>query len=310
MTNEMSSSQPSDSIDCEMETDMDDSTQKPDQNVDGGKGTPQTQQTSTGINMEALQNAFEIQNRQLKAALDAEMDKRFPAQQISAPDSEVSFSLRMTGSLISKRKSSLNPVSLQTSYSLRSILPSSGSQHTHEAINVEELLQKHTALTHNCERLEIMNKVARQRIANLEAQIDKNSNLTAQIKAANEKNANLTQRMAALRQMLVPTSENQVIDSEIARRFCRIRSGIVSLVRQTWKPEIKTGTRTRDLCTEQLDLLRVDLTYDRLRAAVFWLINKDILCARPFFLGDHRKDIEKSLRKVEDHLYDNTSPGE
>lgn len=83
-----------------METDMDDSTQKVDQNVDGGQGTSQIPQASTGITIDDLQSAFDIQNQQLKAVLDTELDKRFPAQQVNSP--EVSFSLRIWAANISK----------------------------------------------------------------------------------------------------------------------------------------------------------------------------------------------------------------
>lgn len=198
---------------------------------------------------------------------------------------------------------------LKSSGSLGFNFTPSASQHAHVAINIDELLQQRDDLTHESQRLETKYKNARQRIVHLEAQIEKNANLAAQINAANEKNAKLTQRMAALRQMLVPASENQVIDSEIVRRFSRIRSGILSLVRQTWKTAIRPDVKDQDMTPDQKELLGVDLTYDRLRSVVFLIIHKDVFGARQYFLGDACKDIERSLRKVEKFLFVNTSEG-
>lgn len=143
----------------------------------------------------------------------------------------------------------------------------------------------------------------------LEAQINKNADLAAQINVANEKNAKLTERMAAFRQMLIPASENQIIDSEIVRRFSRIRSGILALVRQTWKTVIRPGVKSQDMTAEQREFLGVELTYDRLRFIVFSIIHKNVFAARSYFLGNARTDIERSLRKVEDFLFENTPEG-
>lgn len=63
-----------------MESDMDDTTDTTCQSVEGGKTTSQVQQGSIGITIEDLQSAFDIQNQYIKAALDAELDKRFPAE--------------------------------------------------------------------------------------------------------------------------------------------------------------------------------------------------------------------------------------
>ncbi|KKY30781.1 hypothetical protein UCDDA912_g09284 [Diaporthe ampelina] len=266
-------------MDCKMESDMDDSTNTTCQSVDGGKNTSQVQQASIGITIEDLQSAFDIQNQYIKAALDAKLDKRFPAEGNTAS--------KMTGNLGSN------------------LIPS-GSEHADAAINIEELLQQRTNLSLECQKLQATNKLSRQRIIHLETQIAKNADLAAQVNAANQKNANLTQRMAALRQMLVPPAENQILDSEIVQRFCRIRSGIISLVRQTWRPVARPTTRSADMTPEQLMFVANDLTYDRLRSMVFLLIHKEIFHARPYGLGDAHKEFERSVRKVENYLLRNT----
>lgn len=64
-----------------MESDTNYSTRSTDQSVDDGKDTSKVQQVYHVITVEDLRDAFEFQNQQFKAALDAELDKRFPAQE-------------------------------------------------------------------------------------------------------------------------------------------------------------------------------------------------------------------------------------
>lgn len=204
----------------------------------------------------------------------------------------------------------LTSIILETLNNLGLSSGSIGGEQNHQEINIQELLQQRTDLSRENQRLHAMNKNARQENARLQAQLERNAGLAVQIKAANEKNAKLTERMAELRQMLVPTSENQVPDLDMVQNVSRIRFNIVALVRSTWDPEIKPGTKSQDLTPMQLKAFAGSISYDRLRALIFSLINQHTFSARPYFLGNARREIDQSIGKIEKYLRDNMPAGD
>lgn len=87
-----SSSHTADLMDCKMEYDTENTAKNTGQGVDDGTHTSQVQKASVAINEENLREMFEIQNQQLKAALDDELGKRLQSQRSSA--TEVSLSVK------------------------------------------------------------------------------------------------------------------------------------------------------------------------------------------------------------------------
>lgn len=126
--------------------------------------------------------------------------------------------------------------------------------------------------------------------------------LQNQIEVLNEKNDKF-------RQMLIPVSEEQVLDVTVVRKYNKIRSSIMALVMGTWKLKLRIDMDVEDLSKDQYQALKSSSSgsYDRLRYVVFHFIWHGIFIPKNYFLKDGFERFEHHLQKVEKGLCE-TSP--
>lgn len=117
----------------------------------------------------------------------------------------------------------------------------------------------------------------------------------------NEQINTLTSTSDQLRQMLVPVSEKQVLDSEVVSRFTSLHSSIMALVRQTWRTTLKEDVEPRLLSRDQhrFFISSFPLSYNRLRSLVSEAIGDIILGSQNYFLEDSFQELEQKIKTVE-----------
>lgn len=121
----------------------------------------------------------------------------------------------------------------------------------------------------------------------------------------------LTERLATLRQMLVPVSENQISDTDIVCKFGSLRNQILSLVRQNWEVRLKQDVELsegqahffRDLANDTGDLLWKLRPYEKLRAAVFVILQAEIFGVYPYLLDEASGHLCSHLESAEAALW-------
>lgn len=124
------------------------------------------------------------------------------------------------------------------------------------------------------------------------------------IERLNDQVKTLTSTSDQLRQMLVPVSEKQALDSEVVSRFTSLRSSIFALVRQTWKTALKENVDRRVLSTDQgiFFISPFPISYARLRTLVSNAIRVVIFGSQSYFLEKTFQEFEQKIQAVEKEL--------
>jgi chromosome segregation ATPase len=167
---------------------------------------------------------------------------------------------------------------------------------------------------------------AKNEIARLQAEIERlysqvheaNQALTDQQRSDMEKitqlraqNKLLSEKNDKLRDMVIPVSEEQVLDAEVMAKFTAIRTSIFALVRRTWKMELRDGVLQEDLSKEQLLIFGPggEDIYDRTRGIVFHFVHQHILGSQNYVLQDGLEEFEWALQVAERELFDKSPIG-
>jgi molecular chaperone GrpE (heat shock protein) len=120
----------------------------------------------------------------------------------------------------------------------------------------------------------------------------------------------LTNTNDRLRHMIVPVSEEQLLDSDVVSKFTSLRASILALVRQTWITSLKSGIDFGELSPYQKELFRsIPISYERLRHVVFCGVYRIILGPKRYFLGNSFQLLEKGIQEVEQKLSERPSGG-
>lgn len=121
----------------------------------------------------------------------------------------------------------------------------------------------------------------------------------------------LTEKNDKFRQMLIPVSEDQILDADVVQKFRYLRSSMLALVRRTWSLKMRDDFDLSSLSKDQHIIFKpVGTTdYDRLRYAVFYFIHQRIIGTHNYFLENGFEKCESGLRQVEKELVEKSPTG-
>lgn len=153
---------------------------------------------------------------------------------------------------------------------------------------------------------------------------EQNKCLVAQVNTARQelsyertKNEEQRERMASLRQMLVPATEDQVSDTEIMQRFTALRSLVFRLVKGTWSMKFKDKLRDSDVSDNQHSFFapfvggdpKWKTLHNHLRHFIFNHLCLSALDRRRYFLHENCKWLDEQLETTETNMWDSLPKG-
>lgn len=238
-----------------------------------------------------LTRMFELQQENIRVALQEELNKRIPSAAASATNEK-------PGSILGI---------------LSHFARGPANQNSQEAI--DQLLRRNDKLERANESLN----------RDMGAAKKQNHKLRDDMNAARQdlfheraKNEELKKRMTSLRQMLIPPSEDQVSDTEVIQKFISLRSLIFRLVRTTWAKKFRDDIDERNLSEGQVTFARSYIgkdamwksLYHRIRYFIFYQLCMSVLDRRLYGLAKDFRRLDQQLEAIEIYLWEGLPEGE
>ncbi|KUI61321.1 hypothetical protein VP1G_08475 [Cytospora mali] len=247
--------------------------------VDSGDLPPRQQHL---IDEQLLKRMFKDQNEQLKVTVKAELNKH--ASLATAAPNDKAYMRQTSG--------------------IWGDFMGRGTGYQNPQGATDQLAQNNQQLRKANEKLQSEAYTAEQHIERLTSEI---TAARRELSIERVNNQELKERLANLRLMLVPRSEDQVSDSEVQRKFTALRSLITRLVRATWAKRFKNNIDDMALSNGQREFFRHftgadaqwKTLHNRLRFFVFYSLHQAMLGRSYYTLREGYKSIDSNLESVE-----------